>query len=131
MVVDDDESFFCAARHEKKLRYFSSGDNLFHNCAQEDGTTGVPSAFVLDSKSVDGQCILHCFACWQTYFILPTHDPVMYNCTVEINQQYQDGRAGKYQMDHVMVAGRKLTVLDAPCGAGKTYNVAEYVQSLR
>jgi hypothetical protein len=59
----------------------------------------------------------------QTYFILCTHDPSLYDCSV-----VQTIRSGeKIQMMHMDFFNR-IFVLDAPCGTGKTYTMSQVVK---
>lgn len=115
--VDDCETFLDANATERKLSECCEGENLFHNCAAEGGTSGVPSAFVVPGRSGDGQPLLHCFACETTYFILPTHSPPLYECNFKLTADYPK----KPEIHQVMMESRKMTVLDIVCGGGKTH----------
>ena len=126
-VVDDDHLFWSAALFRKPLHKFHVGDNLYHDCEEEHGTEGTPSAFLMEARSGDCQLMLHCFACNTPYFVMPTHRPPLYQCTHIIEEP---NPKAFLKLHPIMLGSRRLTVIDANCGAGKTKGVADWVSGL-
>lgn len=123
-VVDEDEEFFGPDRVKRRLSSFEVGDNLFHNCDGEGGTAGTPSAFVVQGEA--GNPFLHCFACGISFFVMRVHNPTLYKCKRKILEE----PGAKMTLLPNMFHGR-FTVLDAPCGAGKTHNTGNFIRLLK
>jgi hypothetical protein len=102
--VDDDEVMADGAHISRPLREFHVGEVIFHNCNEEGGLVGVPSAVLIAPNSNDDQRVLHCFACNCTEFVLRTYCPEPYRCTFVHALDTKH-----FTLDRVMLNSRKLT----------------------
>jgi Origin of replication binding protein len=126
-VIDSDKMYYDCHLVKRAVSEYDYGDNFFHDCGEEGVTNedgipaGIPSAFLLKG-SREGTPIVYCFACQQVHFILSVHIPELYECKIT-----QDLIEGQKIVLHHMTFVNKVTVLDAPCGSGKTYNIRELI----
>jgi hypothetical protein len=124
--VQDDE-LFCGPDHiDKPLGDFEPGDNIYCTCQRQNLHVGRrPAAFVLEARDF-GERALHCFACDTTKWIVGVYNPDLAECKVtimsEAPQMDCEIFVGDFQVQDVYRF--KLYILDAPCGAGKTFYLA-------
>jgi hypothetical protein len=123
-AVDEDEAFFGADYVSRKLSCYAVGDNIYHCCEAEGGTSGTPSAFLVKGSNA-GNSFLHCFACGVSSFIMRVHDPPLYVCKRNTFQA-----VGTKMEIHPLMYSGVFSVIDAPCGSGKTHNAARFVKLL-
>jgi hypothetical protein len=122
MIINEEggPAKFQFATHSKKINIVMS--NVCHNCVDKGGIDGTPSAFIVLSAKV-ATSTLHCFACCNTMFILSTNTPSSYNC----REKHIIGE--KMEISHFNLINR-VSVLDWPCGTGKTYTILKIVKSM-
>jgi hypothetical protein len=117
------KTYYDPTREARPIADYKIGENLYDDCNEESGTAGVPSAFIFKGKR-SGEPIMHCFACNNTYFIERTYHPLMYEFKEELFG------VGHLIIDPLMLSRSATVVIDAPCGAGKTYNVSNWLKAV-
>ncbi|KAG7367604.1 origin of replication binding protein [Nitzschia inconspicua] len=133
-VIDDDATFRSGVDYEyRPLREYAIGDTLFHDCSEEmegAGLDGRPSAFMIRGRR-EGSPLVWCFACSTGHFVLETYTSTRYRFHEESchTLPYRDANGVINKMPNICtreMSRRKLSVIDAPCGAGKTYQMFRY-----
>ena len=71
---------------------------------------------------------LHCFTCGETFCILDVYTADLYKCNIV--KKTQPGEKLNLTIDDMLLCMKKVNIIDAPCGGGKTHNVARYLTLL-
>lgn len=83
-TLPDDYIVFDPVLLKVMLRELKPGDNVFHDCVNEQcgkGYSGVPSAFITAARIDGDHKFLQCHACSTSYAIIPVYKPEPYRCT--------------------------------------------------
>ena len=114
-IVDDVHKLVGVDYRKHQLRDYHFRDNVFHDCPQEMGNTGTPSAFILRGHW-EGSKLIHCFACGNTCFFFSTFQPRAYDFRDPVSAPYQDYKVLNASMLGGLLAAstRAGTVVQAP-----------------